>query len=308
MSDRKVRVAVVMLVGGPKTMPICDQVGTPLWNLPLEEDLDVIEAWSGRLLKAGFETVCQDLLVSVSTSDVPRRQLTNSHWDLQVETRAHRGTAGTIADWCAVRKFDQEDVEWILLIEGSASPAVDLSPFRLAAANDSEFEVILGASELDRHCGCMLLRRRVFDLVPALGFFDLKEQLLPVIRESGGRIGVEVVAERALRISDQASWLQALSVWRALNTRPGSEDRARRSMPNQSLIMPGARIDGAEIIQSIILSGAVIEPGAVIARSVVASGVRVSAGTVVSDVVLGIDRKSRVRKTRRAADQKAMQR
>jgi hypothetical protein len=308
MSETAMKVAVVMLVGGPNSMPICDQVGASLWNLPLERDLDVSGAWSHMLAKAGFDPVYLDLLVSVSTSDVPRRRLTDFHWDLQVETRAHRGTAGTIADWFSVRKFDQGDVDWILLIEGSASPAVDLSPLCRAVQNESEFDVILGASELDRHCGCMLLRRRVFDLVPVLGFFDLKEQLLPVIRDSGGRIGAEVIAERALRISDQTSWLQALAAWRASATRSGSEVEATRSMPNESLIMPGARIDGAEIIQSIILSGAVIEPGAVVARSVVASGVRVSAGTVVSDVVLGIDRKSRVRKNRHAVDREEMQR
>jgi ADP-glucose pyrophosphorylase len=68
--------------------------------------------------------------------------------------------------------------------------------------------------------------------------------------------------------------------------------------------MPSATVEGAEIIHSIILDGAVIEPGAVIARSVVAPGVRVSANTIVSDVVLGIDRKSRVRRKRYGVGQK----
>ncbi len=215
-----------------------------------------------------------------------------------MEARAHRGTAGTIADWCVASNLEEKEVEWILLIEGSASPAVDLSCLAKAISEESEFDVILGISELDRHCGCMLIRRSVFEHVPDLGFFDLKEQLLPVIRETGGRIGGEVIATRALRISDQTSWLQILAAWNARRSSkdgPGSASGERRK---PSLIMPGARTEGAEIIGSIILNGAVVEPGAVVARSVIASGVRIPAGTVVTDMLLGTDGGSRLHRRR----------
>ena len=304
MSESEQKVAVVMLAGGPKPRMICDQVGMSLWDLPLQEDLDVGGAWSQVIQEAGFEQLCQDLLVSASTSNVSSRVSTESLWNLQVETRAHRGTAGSIADWCLARKLDRRNAEWILLIEGSASPAVDLSPFLPNIRGNCEFDAILGVSELDRHCGCMLVRRSSFERVPTLGFFDLKEQLLPVIRESGGRIGAEVIAERAVRISDQLSWLQTLALWRSTRRGRDPESPFASSDLKESLVMPSATVEGAEIIHSIILDGAVIEPGAVIARSVVAPGVRVSANTIVSDVVLGIDRKSRVRRKRYGVGQK----
>ena len=289
MTEHTEKMSVVLLAGGPNPLAISQSVGIQIWELPIERELGFAEAWDQKFNEAGLEPVTQDLLASVSDNDLPNPVTSNSRWRFHVETRAHRGTAGTIADWCVARNLDEKEVEWILLIEGAASPAVDLSRLFKAISKKSDFDVILGISELDRHCGCMLIRRSVLEHVPDLGFFDLKEQLLPVIRESGGRIGGEVIARRALRISDQSSWLQILAAWNANQSSKDGPGSGSGERLKPSLIMPEARTEGAEIIGSIILNGAVVEPGAVVARSVVASGVRIPADTVVTDMLLGID-------------------
>ena len=294
--------SVVLLAGGPNPLAMSQAVGIPIWELPIEPEINFAEAWNQNFDEAGFEPVCQDLLASGLDSDIPVPVASNSRWRYHVETRAHRGTAGTIADWCVARNLGENEVEWIFLIEGAASPAVDLSRLFKAMSGKSEYDVILGVSDLDRHCGCMLIRRSALEHVPDLGFFDLKEQLLPVILDSGGRIGGEVIASRALRVSDQSSWLQILAAWNASqDSKHGSgSESGNNSKP--SLIMPEALTEGAEIIGSIILNGAVVEPGAVVARSVIASGVRIPADTVVSDMLLGFDGGSRLHRKRRSSN------
>ena len=298
MTEHPDKIAVVLLVGGPNLLSISQSIGIQIWELPIERELGFAEAWDRKFDEVGIEPISQDVLASVSDRDLPIPVASNSRWRFHVEARAHRGTAGTIADWCVASNLEEKEVEWIFLIEGSASPAVNLSRLFKSISEECEYDVILGISELDRHCGCMLIRRSAFEHVPDLGFFDLKEQLLPVIRESGGRIGGEVIATRALRISDQSSWLQILAAWNARRSSKDGPGSASGERPKPSLIMPGARTEGAEIIGSIILNGAVVEPGAVVARSVIASGVRIPAGTVVTDMLLGTDGGSRLHRKR----------
>ena len=136
--------------------------------------------------------------------------------------------------------------------------------------------------------------RESFSLVPDVGFFDLKEQFLPLLRSTGRVIESVTIAPRALRLRSRAEWLAIVEAWArsSFGVREAEMVDSESALPSDHredgvcVIEPGAVTRGAVISSSIIMAGAVLEPGAVVAPSVIGPGAVIAAGSVVVDAVV----------------------
>lgn len=284
-------VEVVFLAGGPHRSLIERLTGWPHRLLPVGPQHCLLACWkeviewalggSGSLRAGSWRLLLshdQSVWEGVEVSDV----------GAAYETVAHRGTAGAVLD--SLRLNDGECAP-LLLVEVSASPVVDLGP--LVAAWDQvrnrKFGCVLGASKLGRYCGVALCQRAVFELVPKVGFFDLKEQLLPAILRAGGGIESTVVADRARRVRDRLEWLYAVQAWREFAASPKvMGDCALTRSGNggeRNLIATSASTSGASVVSSIVMDEAIVEPGGVVARSIIGPGMRVPAGARIVDAI-----------------------
>ena len=289
-----------LLSGGPRDHGVGATLRMPLDDFPVHDSLTAAEAWLEVISEADVASNAMPapmkyvrlLADGDPRIDSPKRA---DFWIETPEPRSHRGVAGSIAD--AIRDIGKDDVgDWVLVLESSACPAVDIEALFRSIGDEQESSVILGISDLERISGCYMVRRDLYDLVPDTGFFDFKEQLLSRAIEANHRIGVVRVAERARRMHTREGWISCVKAWIERSGNPDHElfdsSGPWKKREGPCVIRPTATVEDSTILSSIIMDGAVVEPGAVVARSIVGPGVRVPADTVLVDAVLatGMDR------------------
>lgn len=284
---------LIILAGGPRLPPIVDAIGWPLASLPISSSSTVLEGWLDVVRRDCEETGEVRLerammLVSEGTDFGTTPGIEGL--EITRESRSHRGTAGAVAD--ELMRRPECDSDLVLVVELSASPAIRLTGMlrRAARCLDGDSFLLLAESRLGRYCGVTACHRRCFDRVPPVGFFDLKEQLLPALRHDGTMIDAELVAERAMRTRTRSEWLRTVEAWSTLDASRHDASDVEGQAPARpgpvSVIMSGARAEGATVVSSIVMDGAVVEPGAVVARSVIGPGMRVRARSRVVDAVV----------------------
>ena len=276
-------------------------LGMPLDDLPLSDDLSVSDAWINMAVNPN---AAEDSAISprhhlriVAQGD-PRSSVTGRHsgWHAVTEPRSPRGVAGVVADVINDRHEPDDFGEWILIIESSASPNIDIAALFDATDMPSAPSLIFGISDLDRPCGSYLVRREIYDLVPGNGFFDFKEQLLSRVISNGLQIEAVPVAKRAHKLDTRQGWLAIVKEWAESRSDKEQFDMTLEEGPwrrrdGACVISPNAVVDDATIISSVVMDDAVIEKGAVVARSIVGPRTRVPAGAVLVDAVFtGRDR------------------
>ncbi len=272
-----------------------------LYSLPLASNTSLLDGWCRSVAGPadGLDAVHLDSVTVILSADQDSPPSVSgggasARLRLVRESRQHRGTAGVVND--QLREESDCADGMVLVVEASASPVVDLGPM-LALASRAAAGLptcVLGASELGRYCGVCLCDWGAFSHVPDVGFFDLKEQFLPLLRSSGRVIETVTIAPRALRLRSRTEWLAIVEAWARWSSGAlggGMIDSGSTSPPDHRedgvcVIEPGAVIREAVIISSIIMAGAVIEPGAVVARSVIGPGARISAGSKVVDTIV----------------------
>ncbi|MFZ9881481.1 MAG: hypothetical protein ACO3QC_08785 [Phycisphaerales bacterium] len=187
---------------------------------------------------------------------------------------------------------DEDAAAWdsVLICDGSALP-----PERACAALLSECGGLQSgrrgavlAGQGAEYGGLMLLDKALLGSVSALGFVDLKEQLLPSLAAAGARISSVELPYPVQTLRTLASYLAYL---RAAVPEPVIEsgaalDPAAR-VAGCSIVCSGARIGPeAVVIDSVIMRGAEVGAGAVVARSVVGPESIVSRSRLVSDDIV----------------------
>lgn len=283
------RLDIVVLDGGPRVAPLLERLDVRPWQMLLRDGSSCLAIWDNLWSDfLGDENGARGARVLVRDA-VDARELEmvgGTRWRIEADPRPHRGTAGVVRDLRDTGSIGV-DADWIAVVEASASPAVELGGLVDLLVRE-ESSVVLGASELDRFCGVLLLRPAVLDLVPEVGFCDLKEQLIPVAREEGSRLDSVVIAERALRVNELSGALASVAALaggeEASNAAGSTAPRVLAHGP--SAISESATCAGASIISSIVFEDAFIESGAIVARSIVGPGAIVSSGMVLSDSVL----------------------
>lgn len=273
----------VLLAGGLSPSMLRQQVGCPIGTLPVNEHQTLLGSWLERL---GAEPRITSIIVATS-DEVDRTRLAAAaehaavrcSVEFVVDPEPHRGTAGVVAD--VVRRSSSTI---IVVGEVSAVPPPSLSK-AIDAVETGDALMSVGVSDEMQSIGLFALHRMVLDHVPRIGYFDLKEQLVPAVVGAGHTVRAVRLMPAHLRVAALDPWLQTIRMYDG-GVHPDAVVSDRSRLEGTVCIRAGASVGAAAIGDSLVMQDAVIEDGAVIARSVVGPGARVRSGHRVIDGIL----------------------
>lgn len=284
--------AMVLLGGAVRSNALTAATGRSLLDLPLDENGSILNFWLSQAADVARSGNLESLPVRImvdQNSPEPRsadaRHL--NAFRVERDQSSYRGTGGVLCDMCS--HYEDDDV--ILVING---PQVLLDPLPLVVTTllRKRGDIALVSHDDGTPSGIMMVKCKTLRLLPRQGFFDMKEQGLPLI---ASKFDVRVVKRRrptGLPIRSLENYTQALHYYhrrrsgRLTITDPLAEDWA----PSFSLLEPGATVDvSARIHDSIVLAGGCVEAGAVLVRSVVCPGAVVRRDRTAVDQLITID-------------------
>ncbi len=264
---------VIMLACGLRPAPLQQQLGVPPLRLPVGREGTLLDWWIRTIQSTGR---CREVRIVVNNvrefefagqDDVLRPRIIIS------EPASWRGPGGIVRD--ASSDLDPDDV--VLVVEASCLPPPSLVPILDALADGAT--AVVGAGADDEPAGVYGFDRRVIEQIPAVGFYDLKEQLFPALCDAGDPARLVRLGGRVRRIRDRTTYFRAV---RASLTSGANGDSGPRCSP-QATISPEAWILGCSIIEG----GVVVEKGAVVHDSVVMAGAVIHRDAIVSRCVVG---------------------
>ncbi|MFG0307525.1 MAG: hypothetical protein ACF8Q5_15090 [Phycisphaerales bacterium JB040] len=267
----------VILGGGISPVPLARATGMAVLDLPIREDTTLGQLVRDRLTETFRLPAGQRALV-VRSEGLPIPRRLPECLQLMTEPQRYRGPAGAVRDVCGRGDPDA----WILVVEGNRYMSESLAPMVRQAGDDAD--VVIGTNPDSSPAGVYLLRRRVVDMTPTMGFLDLKEQLLNKCRASGGRtVAASFAGAGVFQIRTRSDLLRAIEIDSRTRHDRGHSLYVKRVVAQQkwaSLILPNSTVDPeAVLIESVVMDGADVGPGAVVVRSVVCPGAVVRPGT-----------------------------
>ena len=176
-------VAVVLLAGGMRHSPLRQQLGVPSLCLPLSHDRTLLDHW---LSTAEVLPQCRSVVIAVSgaeDAETIRKAVAarNRSIDVQVviEPATWRGPAGLLYDLVQGGRCGEPGEAGRVVVAGEASC---LPPDDLEALIECLNRTSPGVSVTSRSgqpAGLYALSDQALQMIPSIGFYDIKEQLLP---------------------------------------------------------------------------------------------------------------------------------
>ena len=285
------RVIAVLLAGTLRPPPRREALGRPIVCLPLGRWGTLLDAWLEVL--GGIDEVDEIRVVLNGRPDVeavnaamslaPQRPGRGKRRGPNVrcvaEPKAWRGPGGILRD--VTDDLDGDDA--VIIIEALRLPPPTLK--LLVDAFTKSFDGVVGLVGSDQPGGIYVFRQRILQQASAIGYCDLKEQLVPTVSRGGAKITTAPLGEAAYPIRDRAEYLAAVraSLAQSPDLDPPTRIAGAAAVSNSALlegfcvIEPDAVIgDGAVVHDSVVLSQAVIGGGAIVSRSVIGSSVAIA--------------------------------
>lgn len=283
--------ACLLLAGGLKPSPLVAQTGESVLDLHLRSNATVLSVWLDRFEQLGSPSpgpvihIAHGASTPAPNDAVARRR----GFSLRIEEdrQEFRGPAGTVKDGCAGYPADS----LVLVVEAARYVSGDLSPM-FSEHIERNADITVGCNPDSSPAGVFLIRCKTLDLVPPIGFMDLKEQWLGKAVEAGLNVRVHRLRGFAsYELRTREDFLAAARVAGGLLNatfpasagvyRNGSSANAGRSLPG------GVEVgEGAVIVDSVIMPGARIGQDAVVARSIVCPAGVVAPGATIVDTVV----------------------
>lgn len=284
-SAQRVR-SVVLLHGSGGASEFATAVGRSLLDLPIGEAMTVLGLWKRQLesLAAGdVEQGPEARLVLDRSSALPDGC---GRWPLRVQRDPLelRGTGGVLHDVTS----DCPDDSLVLV---AAAAQVLLSPLGrlIEQLSAPRADVAMFVHDDGSPGGLMLVRRGCLDLIPRIGFFDLKEQALPRIAAAGSVAVVRASSPVTASIRTADRYLHALRVLHGESASfAGAGAFAEQWRAAFQIVETGASVGTkTSLHDSVVLDGATVGRGATLIRCVVGPTGVVSEGATVVDEVVG---------------------
>ena len=287
---------VIILAGGLRLSPLRSELKVHELCLPITQSKSLLAAWLEVINEL---KQCRMVVIAVSNqSDAAQIQQTldglkglNSNLpqtQVIVEPRRWRGTAGVLRD--VAQEYAKSEI--LLAVEGACLPPSSLASF--VAACNSEKTGAVGITHKSDPVGVYVFHRSVMKHVPTVGFFDVKEQLLPQMYAK--KIGAHAVqiSNNFIRLRDRQTYLSAMSEYALQQDNSDScvNGKVPQSNKNYQLvdtcvIEPTAFVgDGSVLRRSIVFTGAKIGVNTVINECIIGSGVVVPNGLIVSQTIV----------------------
>jgi UDP-N-acetylglucosamine 2-epimerase (non-hydrolysing) len=273
--------AAVILAGGIRPSPLIQALGQPTLCLPINDRQSLLTAWLDALQETGG---CESVTVVVSSEsdatavrqtleEIRRCELTELPVKVIVEPARWRGTGGIMRDVAS----QMIDADCVLMVEGTCLPPAGLH--ELVNSLQGTTIAAVGVSSRMQPAGAFAVLREAFQFVPAIGFFDIKEQLLPALYANQRGAKAVEIAQQVVRLRSREGYL--LAVASLLKLREQFTGARRPILA--ATVSPQARVVGS----CLIARGVVIEPGAVVHDSIVLEDAVIRSGAVVSRSVIG---------------------
>ena len=285
------RVIAVLLAGTLRPPPLREALGRPIVCLPLGRSGTLLDAWLEALRR--IDELAEIRVVLNGRPDVeavnaamslapwrPRRgKRSGPNVRCVAEPKAWRGPGGILRD--VTDDLDGDDA--VIIIEALRLPPLTLRP--LVDVFTKAFDGVVGLVGRDQPGGIYVFRQRILQQASAIGYCDLKEQLVPTVSRGGAKITTAPLGEVGYTIRDRADYLSAVRA--SLAQPPGLDPPTRISgaaavsssalLEGFCVIEPDAVIgEGAVVHDSVVLSQAVIGGGAIVSRSVIGSSVAIA--------------------------------
>ncbi len=214
-----------------------------------------------------------------------------------------RGAAGCVRD-----AGIKVDADTFVVADGTSVPVVDLAELlEDHHAAGAAVTVVVGADAAGRlrPSGVYVFHRRAFDFIPADGFQDIKEKLIPRLYGAGEHVSTHMARAVAPRVVNIDTYL-ALNQWAVesgsahLSSVDGFRILGEAVVHVSAVVDPGARLlgpvllgprvsvhEGATIVGPASLGpGTAVGRGAVVSRSVAWNGCFVGDGAFVDRCML----------------------
>jgi hypothetical protein len=277
-AERKSRhpMTTVLLAGTLRATPLREALDQSILGLTLGNSGTVLDAWIAALETIGATGDVRIVVnagsdVNAISGLVHRIETTaDRRMRIIVEPAAWRGASGIAYDVT-------RDVEGgtVVIAEASALPPADLRP--LTDALQGDVIGVVGVAGALEPAGVYAFAFEALEHVPAIGYHDLKEQLLPSLAANDRAVVTATIGERVIRLRDRGGYLDA--VHEILERGAGA---ARR-------VVPTARVAPSSVLDGFTLVGerAVVEEGAVVHDSIVLAGACIGRDAVISRSVIG---------------------
>lgn len=268
----------VLLAGTIRPSAFGDALNLPVLCLPMGSCGSLLDAWLRQLcrlrelrgIRVVVNTQEQAAAIRGAVSASCLATLGDVSLDVIAEAASWRGAAGIARDATNDRSAESD----VLICEAKRLP-----PPRMEALMEIESGAnAVGTCGRDEPAGVYLLTRSAIQAVPQIGYFDLKEQLIPTLRSQGDSVMAVSVGDSVRRVQDIDSYLECV---RFSLDQAGSHHRHR--IADQAFIASSAVLSGRCIIDA----GAVIDERAVVHDSVVLWGATIGEGAVVNRCVIG---------------------
>jgi N-acetylglucosaminyldiphosphoundecaprenol N-acetyl-beta-D-mannosaminyltransferase len=267
--------ALVLLGGHVRPTPLSTSTDRSLLDLPLGEDGSVLNHWLAHAASLSAAVGLEKLPVRVMVDRASPEPISTAlkyfgSFRIERDQSQYRGTGGVLGDLAA--GYDDDD---LILVANAAQILLD-PLVTLAASLDQKRGDIAVISHRDgTPSGMMLVRCKTLRAIPKTGFFDMKEQAMPLIAQA---FAIEVVHRRrpsGLPIRSAEDYIQAL---RFFHMRRGGrptlmDPLAEDWQPAFGIVEEGAIVDpSARVHDSVVLRGGIVEANAVLVRSIVCPG------------------------------------
>jgi mannose-1-phosphate guanylyltransferase len=279
--SESVSVYGIVVAGAYPARPSALDALTPRPLLPVAQQPLITYAlrW---LSKGGVEraTICAN-----SAARAIRARLDTAALGMQLaflEDWNPRGAAGCVRDAGARR-----EARTFVVADGTSVPVVELGDLvesHRAAQALLTVAVAPDATGRLAPCGVYVFDRRAFDYIPADGFQDIKERLLPRLYEAGEPVATHVAATAAPRVVNVESYL-ALDHWAVERLARQALDAGDYHLQGDAIVHGSAVVDPAARLLGPVLVG----PGVTIGRGAtlvgplsLGPGTRVGRAAVVS--------------------------
>jgi len=277
--------------------------GHPVCLLPVPGKKSLLQSWMDTLRsELGVSRIC---VVTGRSDDVPQIKDHISSFErtdgvdvsIHTDEATHRGTAGALKDFIN----GHPEFQNLIVIEGNRVPPEYPRELLCDEFHSEEVVGVLGQSSEDETAGMILMKRRMLDLVPDLGFFDFKEQLIPRVLDSGSKIIVREITRRSVRLSTPNTYLKQLTDFAPSESSetggPFVSDSAKIDpsciLGDNVIVGENVTIMGGCLVQdSVILDGSFIGADSTLIRSIITRDSRLEEGTssIVDPHVLNANR------------------
>jgi NDP-sugar pyrophosphorylase family protein len=182
----------------------------------------------------------------------------------------------------------------LLVVEGSRCLVGSMDSL-LQHHAASGADVTLGMNADGSPTGVYVVKADALNIIEDLGYVDLKEQWLPRLGAEGRSIEVhssDTTVSHPLRTReeflDSARILWSSNRGELFSTGPASGLIRGSDAQGLRIICPGALVGpGAQVIDSIVMSGAFLPPDVLVVRSLICPETRIQAGADIADAVHG---------------------